>query len=215
MDTKKILLSTWIACIVGFSLLTGLVIKDRLRSVDFAATVKLQDKIPKRFDDNLVHAIDLGSMEVQTTIIVIALFLAPISKKIKLALAVAYVAGLVVTLLGKNFLPQPAPPFLLQRGAMGFSFPSSHVQVDASYPSGHTYRVVFLASLLSGTYLVSEKRSKIHLGLALKSITFSVVVMIGLVLLGKHWASDIGGGIFLAAGLVSGALHFFHKSHNA
>lgn len=206
MTIPKILLTIWLGSLLGFLILTGLVIKDRLRSLDFDVTVKLQDKIPPRFDDNLVHLIDFGSMEVQTTLIVIALLLAPVSKRIKLMLAGAYVAGLVITLMGKNFLPQPAPPFLLQRGSIGFAFPSSHVQVDASYPSGHTFRVMFLSALLIGSYLVSRTRTWLHLFLAMTSLKIATLILIGLILLGKHWMTDVLGGIFLAIGLVSGCL---------
>ncbi len=209
----RIILSTWIVCTLGFILLTGLVIKDRLRTADFALTVKLQDKIPKKVDDNLVHLIDLGSMEVQTILIALALFFAPVSKKVKGVIAIAYIVGLAITLLGKSFLPQPAPAFSLQRGAAGFAFPSSHVQVAASYPSGHTYRVIFLSSLILGSALVAVRRRAILLVLSLLSIGFSTLVLMGLVLLGKHWVSDIIGGLFLATGLVSASL-LLHTSHS-
>lgn len=207
---RRMLLSICVASSLAFLVLTGLVIKDKLRTTDFNLTVKLQDRVPTRIDPKLVDIVDLGSMEVQTVLICIALFFIPVPKKVKGLLAIAYIVGLAVTLLGKNFLPQPAPPFLFQRGAMGIAFPSSHVQVDASYPSGHTYRVIFLSALLTGSWLVSKKHNLIHLGIAVLSILFATLVLLGLIVLGKHWSTDVFGGIFLSISLVSATLLVFH-----
>ncbi len=206
MTIPKLFRITTLIAAFGFLLLTGLVIKDRVRKLDFDLTVKLQDKISKRFDDEFVTLVDLGSMEIQTTLIILVILAAPVSKKLKTLLAVAYIAGLCITLLGKSFLPQPAPPFLLQRGTMGFLFPSSHVQVDASYPSGHTYRVVFLASLVAGLSLLVEQRTKVHVTLVVVTTALAGLILLGLVLLGKHWTTDVLGGIFLAVTLVAGSL---------
>ncbi len=210
----KYIQATWIASTIAFLILTGFVIKDHLRSTDFALTVKLQDKVSPRFDNKFVTIVDFGSMEIQTILIIAAILLAPISKKTKLFLGGAYVVGLIVTLLGKNFLPQPAPPFLLQRGTTGFMFPSSHVQVDASYPSGHTFRVMYLFAVVAGTALVAKIRTTLHLALSALSFASATLVMTGLVLLGKHWTTDVLGGIFLALGLVSSCLLLPTLSHS-
>jgi hypothetical protein len=162
MKSQHLLSSTFlfiaITSAIGFLTLTGLVSAGRLHKVDFDLTVKLQDKFPKNLDDNVAVLIDFGAMEIQAIMFISILLLLPLAKETKLLLMIVYIVGLAVTVVGKAYLPHPAPPYMFQRGNQGLSFPGLHVQVDSSYPSGHTYRVVFLAMLCLSSLAVSAKK---------------------------------------------------------
>lgn len=192
---------------------TGLVIKDRLRQLDFDLTVKLQGRFPQRLDDTIALVVDLGSMEVQGIVLLGVLLFLPLSNKRKVALLLSYGIGLALVLVGKHLIPQPAPPYMFQRGNQGLAFPSLHVQVDSSYPSGHTYRVVFFAYLLVCTWIGSDKKQAVLLAGVLGSTMLACLVMLGLVVLGKHWVTDLIGGAGLAMLLVGGVFLLRMPTH--
>lgn len=204
MYHRFLTLAVLVATLV-FGVVTLAVIKDILRPSDFKLTVKLQDKFPARFDDNIVLLVDLGSMEVQGFLFLLALALLPLQARTKIGIVALYGLGLAVVLLGKHVIPQPAPPYMFQRGDQGLAFPSMHVQVESSYPSGHTYRVIFLTSLLLFTWISTGMKKYFALLCGIGSALLALMVMIGLVVLGKHWLTDlIGGGslAILLAGMI-------------
>jgi membrane-associated phospholipid phosphatase len=190
-------------------LLSLLISRGKLTTVDFTTTVKLQDKYPPRFDDNVAKLVDLGSMEIQGILFVIVLVFLPLRKREKIALLGVYGAGLVAVLVGKSILHHPAPPFLFQRLSTGLPFPSMHVQVDYSYPSGHTYRTVFLSTLFLASALVSHTKRYIFAGIGICASVLTTLILIGLVVLGKHWMTDVVGGATLALFLVTGSFFLF------
>lgn len=198
-----------------FVLLTGLVYRGRLRSSDFNLTVKIQDRFPKRLDDNVATLIDFGAMEIQAFVFMAVLITLPLPKKTKILLITLYITGLAVTLAGKAFLPHPAPPYMFQRGNQGLSFPGLHVQVDSSYPSGHTYRVVFLAAMCIASLVVAVKKKPLLMILSAGTTLFALIVVVGLIVLGKHWTSDVIGGIGLSISLASSAFWLDHRFETA
>lgn len=192
-----------------FLSLSVLISRGKFTTVDFTTTVKLQDKYPPRYDDNVAKLIDLGSMEIQGVLILIITLLLPLRRREKLLLLGVYAAGLVLVLVGKTLLHHPAPPFLFQRLSKGLPFPSMHVQVDYSYPSGHTYRSVFLSLVMLASALINPTRRYLFLVLGVISSVLTALILIGLVVLGKHWMTDVIGGVALALFLVSGSFALF------
>ncbi len=172
--------------------------------MDFNVLVRLQDRTPHFVDNPLATIVDLGSMEIQGFILLIAVWLLPVKKRVKILIFTSYCVGLGMILVGKTYLAHPAPPYMFHRGNAGLSFPSLHVQVQSSYPSGHTYRTVFLASLLSAQWLIQVNRQKRKTVVVIASILLALLTMTGMVILGKHWVSDVVGGGLLAVGVVSG-----------
>lgn len=76
-------------------------------------------------------------------------------------------------------------------------------ELEASYPSSHTMlaMVICLSSLLIGKYYIKNKN-------LLKGFTFGTIILmlllvIGRILSGVHWISDILGGIIISITLVS------------
>ncbi len=132
---------------------------DMLRSFDFDTTVKLQAKTPLRLDDFFSFLSVAGRFEFTGSILLIVLMLYGIFKKkiwavIPLGL---FIFAHVIELIGKNILEQPGPPRMFLRSHFT-DFPGLHVFTDASYPSGHSLRIVFLAFVFSGIALRGASR---------------------------------------------------------
>ncbi len=75
-------------------------------------------------------------------------------------------------------------------------------KLEASYPSSHTVLalcVMGAAALLAGRWLKGRALGLVRLGCVL----FMAVMVIGRLLSGVHWFTDILGGILLSAALIS------------
>jgi membrane-associated phospholipid phosphatase len=116
--------------------------------------------------------------------------------KVWVVVGLAYAIGMVVEMLGKEFLYHPSPPHLFYRG-FGLFFPSGYVHTNYSYPSGHVFRTTFIVIVLILVWFLTRKFNKWWLGLA---VAFLITMMISRVYLGEHWLSDVVGGGLLGVG---------------
>lgn len=187
------------------------------KSIDFDTTVKIQNKIPARFDEIMADGAVLADPFVSTALVLLVsaiVFVRGRGKRKLLAIGIplAFVALTLIEIYGKNFVPHPGPPFFMVKHPTTI-FPEFTIIQPYSYPSGHTARIAFLAVVLSfltiKQFIKSPKLNKgllIGLGLGL----YVAFIAISRIYLGHHWLSDILGGVSLggAFGLLSGVFMF-------
>ncbi|MBI5449119.1 phosphatase PAP2 family protein [Candidatus Gottesmanbacteria bacterium] len=199
-------------CSIGFGLLLLFTVFSRevkrgfLKSTDFDATVKLQNKISARYD----QVMDDGAILIDpivSSIIVLGLtgwtFLNSKGKRkiIAVSIPLAFILLTLIEVYGKNFVPHPGPPFFMIKQPTTI-FPQFHVVQPYSYPSGHAARATFLGVIGSGImYQVTKKVSDRKRFWMLGAITgYVIFIYVSRIYLGHHWLSDIIGGALLGAG---------------
>lgn len=184
---------------VLFIVFTFIVKRDVLTGFDFDTTVRLQNNIPQRFDPILSSFSIVGKFEVMLIALCILLLL---RRKVNgLIIFALFGFAHVVELVGKMFLDHPGPPFMFYRYRTHNIFFDNAYVTGESYPSGHSFRAVFLSILL--LYLISKSTTfSLMTKLFFSSIVCSLVflICIGKVTLGEHWTSDVVGGILLGLG---------------
>lgn len=197
---KKRLLFIFLSFIFSslFILFTYIVKKDILRQFDFDYAVKVQDRILPKFYEILA----LASSTAQAEIIFLFLILILLFRRKFLGFFVLlfFIFGHIIELFGKVLLDQQRPPFYFYKHETIQIFPQWYSTPGSSYPSGHSFRAVFIFVVIS--YLVLKmKKFPILLRFSLVSFLFlwSASVIVGKVWLGEHWPSDVVGGAFLGA----------------
>lgn len=181
-------------CIV-FVFFSFIVKKDFFTSIDFNTTVRIQNHIPSSLDRLLASISFLGKFQVVLIALSIVLLL---RKKIKnVVILILFGVAHIVELVGKIYLDHPGPPFMFYRLRNEYIFDNQYVQ-GPSYPSGHSFRAVFFALILTYLLFNSQKLSLVFkLLFSIGIWTIVLFISIGKVSLGEHWSSDVIGGILL------------------
>lgn len=172
----------------------------RLAQFDFDTTVKIQDRLPKSWDSFLSVLSLMGNFEVITLVLLIILLRWRGWHGFwTLGL---YFLGLIGELLGKMLIYHPSPPFMFFRYNLQFLFPSSYVQTDYSYPSGHALRTAFLIIIL-GVIIARSRKLSLATKFLLEAGLLILLLFMGVsrVSLGEHWTSDVIGGVLLGMSL--------------
>ena len=166
-----------------------------LRSWDFDMTVKLRNFLPEKLDPLFDVGIFLASFQVSSLILVVILFFT--KKKRSVACLFIFFLGLGLVWWGKEYIPHSPPAFMFHRQNQDMIFSPYFAADENSYPSGHTYRIVFVF-IFSAFYFLKRNKKVVVVGLFT-----TILTLIGLVVLGHHWSSDIVGGVILAMALAS------------
>jgi len=195
MKRSEFLLS--FVVLLCFAIFTLLVRARLFVNWDLATTVRLEDHMPEVFDTPFSIFSVIGSAEV------ISLFLLPIFLIYKwrsLVIYLTYGVGLFIEVVGKTFLTHPGPPHMFFRNDIDFRFPSSYIETAHSYPSGHSYRSIFIVSVWVLALLASSKSKNTKIILTLCALLFCGIMLISRVSLGEHWTTDVIGGTLLGLG---------------
>jgi undecaprenyl-diphosphatase len=201
-----------IGFILGFAILSKYEDRAVIKAIDFAATVKIQDRIDKSAHlrlaalvDNTMEGATFFAAPEFTAIVVLILTVVAYRRKKWRALLIpaAFILIVLIEVYGKTVIHHPSPPFSMIKHTTSV-FPANYINEQFSYPSGHAARAVFIAII---AWFLFGKKKWIALVLGL----YVLLVSVSRIYLGHHWLSDVAGGVLLGSGL--GLLTLTPNSH--
>jgi undecaprenyl-diphosphatase len=184
--------------LIIFTYLSYEVARERWTQFDFDTMVKIQDRIPKKFDDNFSIFSLIGSAEFTVGFCVImALFAVIRFKWFSIVGWFMIVPASLSEVFGKLVLFHPGPPVFFHRTTLATHLPSFYVHTEFSYPSGHMARVAFIVSVLSCIFFFSKYPAFVKFIAIISFFGLLSLMAITRVSLGEHWTSDVLGGLLL------------------
>jgi membrane-associated phospholipid phosphatase len=197
---KELLLSFLVLFLFGvFTLIVKSHITD---GIDLDITVKSQNHLPVVFDTAFSVFSLLGSAEI-ISFLILPIFL--IYKWRSVVIFFSYGFGMLIEVIGKTFLDHKGPPHLFFRYDLNFEFPTSYIQTYHSYPSGHSFRTIFIISIWLLILFQTAQSKQTKTLITLVSLFFCVIMLFSRITLGEHWTTDVIGGSLLGLGMALGS----------
>lgn len=221
LQPRRFLLILSVACLIGFALLSKYEDRLTLRTIDFAVTVKTQERIDRSshlrlsvFADAVMGGATFFAGPVFTSVIIclITAYAVYDWKKQKIRWAawvvpVGFICILLAELFGKSIVHHPSPPFGMIKYPTSV-FPSEYINEQFSYPSGHAARAIYVAVTAGFVFWWKRVHDRTRHFLTPKRIfvgiiglTYIALVSISRIYLGHHWFSDVLGGVLLGGGM--------------
>ncbi len=196
MPTQSKNQAALVAALVAFVAWTAAVLTPSLASADLAITRWLQQHASHLLDTLLSLITLLGNAETTTVLVVLMSIVLVRRGQAPLAITLwaVFIGGSAIEWAAKHSLPHASVPASLQRH--GLNIYHHQFQTPYSYPSGHAFRTLLLAAAISWIWMGARG------GTAwLRYLLAGLVVLmgVGLVYLGDHWASEVVGGFLLAS----------------
>ncbi len=198
-----------------FTFTSYTVAKEMWTQWDFDTTVKLQDRIPTRYDNEFSIFSLLGSAEVTISITFVMILLAFLKLRFWAIIGwLMIVPATIIEIFGKLVLYHPGTPVFMHRSVIETHLPSFYIHTNFSYPSGHVTRTFFLITTFGLLIFFSSVNTFIKLISLAVLLGFAILMALTRVSLGEHWLSDVvGGGMlgisfgFLAVSLILSKRH--------
>ncbi|MBI2600416.1 phosphatase PAP2 family protein [Candidatus Daviesbacteria bacterium] len=209
MKSKLFLWLIFVGCLILFTIASYTVAKEMWTQLDFDTTVKLQDRIPRSFDDEFSSFSLLGSAEITVGIALVMAFLAILRLKFW-----AFVGWLLIVpattaeIFGKLVLYHPGTPVFMHRSVIETHLPSFYIHTNFSYPSGHVARTYFLITVFILLVMFSSMNLFVKFIILSALVGLAFFMALTRIYLGEHWFSDVVGGAILgvAFGVLAAAL---------
>ena len=178
-----------LSCLVGFAVITALVVSGVSQNADLQAALLVNQYNLGSVGASLMVLVTSYGREVVWGLLVIVMFLAgnKQTKLLAMELAVLFIVGILVGDLAKLLVQRPRPDM-----ASGILL-RVPAEADPSYPSGHA----LIVSIGAAFALARFHRKTLAVLLALEA----GIVCYSRVYVGVHYPLDVAGGVLLGIGI--------------